>query len=215
MQLPPEDPFEDSISVMQFCRLFGRLLFFALCTFTEHHKLRFKQRTVWYTLHRQHTQRAVMFCLVHKVLWRAVVSLQSCFEIHVLLIGDKCPLLRIYENKKKNAKFSTLSLYSFFFFFFFAIAKISTREIRLSNIRKIKFARKLVRIRYMTFTREYPPTMLKTYFTSHYYYKKMAWVSCIFACSYSPSHPFPLVYDTCRRVKWGEHGTYETLTTFP
>ena len=94
--------------------------------------------------------------------------------------------------KKKNAKFSTLSLYSFFFFFFFAIAKISTREIRLPNIRKIKFARKLVRIRYMTFTREYPPTMLKTYFTSHYYYKKMAWVSCIFACSYSPSHPFPL-----------------------
>ena len=202
MQLPPEDPFEDSISVMQFCRLFGRLLFFALCTFTEHHKLRFKQRTVWYTLHRQHTQRAVMFCLVHKVLWRAVVSLQSCFEIHVLLIGDKCPLLRIYENKKKTRNF-------------FAIAKISTREIRLPNIRKIKFARKLVRIRYMTFTREYPPTMLKTYFTSHYYYKKMAWVSCIFACSYSPSHPFPLVYDTCRRVKWGEHGTYETLTTFP
>ena len=46
MQLPPEDPFEDSISVMQFCRLSGRLLFFALCTFTEHHKLRFKQRTV-------------------------------------------------------------------------------------------------------------------------------------------------------------------------
>ena len=58
-----------------------------------------------------------MFCLVHKVLCRAVVSLQSCFEIHVLLIGDKCPLLRIYENKKKNAKFSTLSLYFFLFFF--------------------------------------------------------------------------------------------------
>ena len=54
-----------------------------------------------------------MFCLVHKFLCRAVVSLQSCFEIHVLLIGDKCPLLRIYENKKKNAKFSTLSLYFF------------------------------------------------------------------------------------------------------
>ena len=75
---------------------------FVLCTFTEHLKLRFKHWTVRYTLHRQHTQQLVIFCLVHKVLCRRwVVSLKSCFEIYVFLICDKCPLLRIYENKKK------------------------------------------------------------------------------------------------------------------
>ena len=51
---------------------------------------------------------------------------------------------KMIENKDKIAKFSTLFLY----FFFFAIAKISTREIRLPNIGEIKYARKLVRIRY-------------------------------------------------------------------
>ena len=57
-----------------------------------------------------------MFCLVHKVLCRAVVSLQSCFEIHVLLIGDKCPLLRIYENKLKKPRNLVRFLSPFFFF---------------------------------------------------------------------------------------------------
>ena len=38
-----------------------------------------------YTLHRQHTHQAVMFCLVHKVLYGAVLSLQSCFEIYIYI----------------------------------------------------------------------------------------------------------------------------------
>ena len=48
---------------------------------------------------------------------------------------------------------------------------------------------------------------------------KIAWVSCIFTRSYQLSHPFPFgPFDykyTCRRVKWAEHGTYDTLTTLP
>ena len=53
---------------------------FVLWTFTEHLKLHFKHWTVWYTLHRQHTRQAVISCLVHNVLCRTVVSIQSCFE---------------------------------------------------------------------------------------------------------------------------------------
>lgn len=56
-----------------------------------------------------------------------------------------------------------------------------------------------------------------THFTSNYYYiLKIACVGCIFAGSYSLSHPFCFTIITqCRRVKWGEHGTYETLGTVP
>ena len=33
-------------------------------------------------------------------------------------------------------------------------------------------------------------------------------------CSYSLSHPFSFDHNyTCTRVRWGKHGTYETLTT--
>ena len=36
------------------------------------------------------------------------------------------------------------------------------------------------------------------------------------ASSYPLSHPFPFYFNyTCRRVKWGEHGTYATLATLP
>ena len=57
-----------------------------------------------------------------------------------------------------------------------------------------------------------------SHFTSNYYYTlKITCVSCILACSYSLSHPFSLTITdyTCRRVKWGEHGTYKTLATLP
>ena len=58
-------------------------------------------------------------------------------------------------------------------------------------------------------------SLLMTHFTSNYYYTlKIACVCCIFACSYSLSHPFSFNI-TCRRVKWGEHGTYEILATLP
>ena len=52
------------------------------------------------TLHRQHTQPTVIICLVHKAICRAVVSLKNnylaltCLKYIVLLICDKCPLLR-------------------------------------------------------------------------------------------------------------------------
>ena len=60
-------------------------------------------------------------------------------------------------------------------------------------------------------------SLLMTHFTSNYYYTlKIACVGCIFACSYSLSHPFSFTIITqCRRVKLGEHGTYETLATLP
>ena len=61
-------------------------------------------------------------------------------------------------------------------------------------------------------------SLLMTHFTSNYYYTlKIACVSCIFACSYSLSHPFSFTITdyTCRRVKWGEQGTYKTLATLP
>ena len=51
------------------------------------------------------------------------------------------------ELKRQNREI--LYAFSLVFFFFFAIAKISTREIRLPNIREIKYARKLVRIMYL------------------------------------------------------------------
>ena len=56
-----------------------------------------------------------------------------------------------------------------------------------------------------------------THFTSNYYYTlKIACVGCIFPWSYSLSHPFSFTIITqCRRVKWGEHETYETLATLP
>ena len=59
--------------------------------------------------------------------------------------------------------------------------------------------------------------LMLTHFTSNYYYTlKIARVGCIFACSYSLSHPFSFTIITqCRRVEWGEHGTYETLATLP
>ena len=66
------------------------------------------------TLHRQHTQPTVIICLVHKAICRAVVSLKNdylaltCLKYIVLLICDKCPLLRISENKDNDTKFSTL-----------------------------------------------------------------------------------------------------------
>ena len=49
-------------------------MFFLLRTLTEHLTLRFKALNR--TLHRQHTQQTVIICLVHKVICRAVVSLQ-------------------------------------------------------------------------------------------------------------------------------------------
>ena len=107
MQLPPEDPLR--IVSLSPCAAvsssFWSTPVFVLCTFTEHLKLRLKHWTVWYTLQRQYTQQAVMFCLVHKVLCRTVVSLQSCFEIYVLLICDKCPLLRINEKSRNLVRF--------------------------------------------------------------------------------------------------------------
>ena len=66
-------------------------------------------------------------------------------------------------------------------------------------------------------------SLLMTHFTSYYYTFKIAWVSCIFTCSYSLSVKItPIFYDfndTCRRVKWGEHTWdlrntgYPSLTT--
>ena len=55
----------------------------------------------------------------------------------MLLICDKCPLLRIYENKTKTrllslVRFDCSVLFCLFVFFFFAIAKIVTREIWLT-----------------------------------------------------------------------------------
>ena len=44
------------------------------------------------------------------------------------------------KTKSQNSAFSLV---------LFAIAKIGAREIRLPNIREIKYARKLVRIRYL------------------------------------------------------------------
>ena len=42
---------------------------------------------------------------------------------------------------------------------------------------------------------------------------EMAWVSWILACSCSLSHLFSFYNNyTCRRVKWGEHGTYATFS---
>ena len=62
----------------------------------------FLSTELYVTRHIEYTQQVVMFRLVHKVLCMAVVSLQSCFEIYVLLICDKCPVLKIYENKNKE-----------------------------------------------------------------------------------------------------------------
>ena len=66
-------------------------------------------------------------------------------------------------------------------------------------------------------------SLLMTHFTNYDYSFKIAWVSCIFACSYSLSVKItPIFYDfnyTCRRVKWGEHRWdlrntgYPSLTT--
>ena len=55
----------------------------------------------------------------------------------MLLICDKCPLLRIYENKTKTGllslvRFHCSVLFCLFVCFFFAIAKIVTREIWLT-----------------------------------------------------------------------------------
>ena len=48
----------------------------------------------------------------------------------MLLICDKCPLLRIYENITKTKLLSLVHVTLLFcFVFFFAIAKIVTREI--------------------------------------------------------------------------------------
>ena len=78
--------------------------------------MRFKHWTVWYTLHRQHRQQVVMFCLVHNVLCRAVVSLQSCFQIYMFYWFVTNALCTGF-TKIKLRQNREISRYDFFYHF--------------------------------------------------------------------------------------------------
>ena len=112
-------------------------VFFVLCTFTEHYKLRFKHWTVWYTLHRQHTQQVVMFCLIHNVLCRAVVSLQSCFETYMFYwfvtnaLCTRFTKIKQRQNRRQNREISRydflyhFSLLYYYYYFVACVASVS------------------------------------------------------------------------------------------
>ena len=85
-----------------------------------------------------------MFCLVYKVLCRAVVSLQSCFDINMFYRFVKNALCSGFTKNKQRQNCQIQYAFSLIFV---AIAKISTREIRLLDSSEIMYARKLVKIR--------------------------------------------------------------------
>ena len=65
------------------------------------------------------TQQVVMFCLVHKVLCRAVVSLQSCFEIYMFNYWFVTNALCTGFTKIKLRQNRKISWYAFLYLYFY------------------------------------------------------------------------------------------------